>query len=399
MTLAPFQPTVLKARWVVPIDGQPLENGSVAVAGGRIVSVEPAGARSTDIDLGNVALLPGLVNPHTHLDLTGLRGKLSPSLDFVAWLRGVVLQRGAQLPEDIQRDVHVGCAEILRHGTTLVGDMAANGQSWPVLEQAPLRAVVFYELLGLPQPRAKHAWSNFLDWHVNHPASDTCRPAISPHAPYSVHHSLIHAAAESGLPVTIHLAETLAEQLLLEHHQGPLVAFLTDLGVWEPSGLTQGFDHVLQLTRGAHRILFAHANYISAGVEFPSNATVIYCPRTHAAFGHPTHPFRDLLHAGVRVALGTDSLASNPDLNILAEARFLHEEFPDVPGHEILRMITLSGAEALGWADETGSLVSGKSADLVVLPLPNEDCPGPYRLILESSLSVKAVMFRGDWVL
>jgi cytosine/adenosine deaminase-related metal-dependent hydrolase len=128
----------------------------------------------------------------------------------------------------------------------------------------------------------------------------------------------------------------------------------------------------------------------------PHDHTIVYCPRTHAAFGHPPHPFCEFLQRGVRVALGTDSLASNPDLDLLAEARFVHQRYPDVPGETILRMATLSGAEALGWADETGSLTPGKSADLVVLPLP-EDEADPYRLMLESSTKVRAVLFRGQW--
>ena len=130
----------------------------------------------------------------------------------------------------------------------------------------------------------------------------------------------------------------------------------------------------------------------------PPGSTMIYCPRTHAAFGHAPHPFVQWLERGVRVALGTDSLASNPDLNVLAEARFLHGRYPNVSGSALLRMATLSGAEALGWQDETGSLAVGKSADLVVVPLPAEDMADPHALLLASSLPVEAVMWRGQWV-
>src|SRR5262249_36601051 len=129
----------------------------------------------------------------------------------------------------------------------------------------------------------------------------------------------------------------------------------------------------------------------------PINGTVVYCPRTHAAFGHPLHPFRELLARGVRIALGTDSLASNPDLDILAEARFLHRLYPDMPGADLLRAITLSGAEALGWQQETGSLEPGKSADLVVVPIPEETPPDPYHLVLASALRVSTVLYRGRW--
>jgi cytosine/adenosine deaminase-related metal-dependent hydrolase len=148
------------------------------------------------------------------------------------------------------------------------------------------------------------------------------------------------------------------------------------------------------LTNGLQPTLIVHGNYLRAE-RFPDNASLVYCPRTHAAFGHPPHPFREFLARGVRVALGTDSLASNPDLSILNEARFLHRRHPDLPAEVLLRMATLSGAEALGWADETGSLTAGKSADLVVLPLPDRDDPDPHRLVFESDNPVSAVLFRG----
>src|SRR5262249_7623704 len=126
--------------------------------------------------------------------------------------------------------------------------------------------------------------------------------------------------------------------------------------------------------------------------------TVVYCPRTHAAFGHPPHPFRQFLAAGVRVALGTDSLASNPDLNVLGEARFLHSRYPEVPGAVLLHMVTLAGAEALNYHRRTGSLVAGKSADLIVLPIPAARRTDPHDLIWESAAPVQAVLWRGRWV-
>jgi cytosine/adenosine deaminase-related metal-dependent hydrolase len=198
--------------------------------------------------------------------------------------------------------------------------------------------------------------------------------------------------------VTIHLAETAADVELLEQHRGPFVPFLTELGAWDPAGLVKSADEVLRCTRCAAAVLFAHGNYLAPTSAIPAHGTVVYCPRTHAAFGHPRHPFRELLARGVRVALGTDSLASNPDLDVLAEARFLHHRYPEVPGSLLLRLATLSGAEALGWQDETGSLTPGKSADLVVLPLPPDDCADPHALVLASALPVRRVLWRGQWL-
>ena len=192
---------------------------------------------------------------------------------------------------------------------------------------------------------------------------------------------MIEAAARLW-PVCIHLAETTAERELLETHDGPFVPFLRDLGVWDPSGwLLPGNGFVEGLAGPS--ALFAHGNYLPPDTRLPPNATVVFCPRTHAAFGHPPHPFRELMGQGVRIALGTDSLASNPDLDVLAEARFIREHYPDVPGDQVLRMATMNGAEALGFGRVDREPGAGKSADLVVVPLPDRE-DRPFELLLSN---------------
>jgi cytosine/adenosine deaminase-related metal-dependent hydrolase len=391
----------LTARWLFPVDRPPLEHGTVTIAGERIVAVEPHGARSADRDLGHVAIMPGLVNAHTHLDLSGLRGRCTPTPDFTQWLRAVIQHRRSTTPEQTQRDIRAGLAESLRCGTTLLGDIAAAGASWDALSAASLRALVFQEVIGLQLATASQAVEAARAWGKAHPPTKTCRRGVSPHAPYSVRDMLFHTAGKAahllGLPVATHLAETPAELELLEHRRGPFVAFLQELGAWDPFGLIAGPGEVVKALTPAPHVLFAHGNYLAPNVPLPAHASIVYCPRTHAAFGHPPHPFRDFLARGVRVALGTDSLASNPDLDLLAEARFVHRKHPDVPGSTLLRMATLSGAEALGWADETGSLTAGKSADLVVVPLPDEGASDPPALIFASELPVQTILFRGAW--
>jgi cytosine/adenosine deaminase-related metal-dependent hydrolase len=147
------------------------------------------------------------------------------------------------------------------------------------------------------------------------------------------------------------------------------------------------------------RGVFVHCNYLDPTAPFTPTQTVVVCPRTHAAFGHPRHPFPEMLERGVRVALGTDSLASNPDLDILGEARFLRRHYPEVDPALVLRMLTLNGAEALGFGDIAGSLAPGKSADLVVLPVPDQDGNDAHDLVVDSTLSVSGVMCRGTWII
>jgi aminodeoxyfutalosine deaminase len=395
-------PWTLTARWIFPVSGLPLEHGTVTIAGDRITAVNARGECPADVDLGNVAVLPGLVNAHTHLDLTGLRGQAPPSPDFTAWLRQVIAHRRSRTSERVNDDIRAGLAECLRYGTTLLGDISGDGGSWDVLAEAPLRAVVFRELLGLPPNRTTQAITNIREWLATSQANATCRPALSPHAPYSASERLFMVAGRFArferIPIAVHLAETAAELELLQYRSGPFVAFLEGLGVWAPEELIESTQRVMDLCDQKIPQLYIHGNYLDPSGRIPRRSTIVYCPRTHAAFGHPPHPFREFLKRGVRVALGTDSLASNPDLDVLAEMRFLHARHPDVPGDVILRMGTLSGAEALGWCDDTGSLTPGKSADLVVLPLPTTAATDPYWPVLQSTLQVSRVLWRGRWV-
>src|SRR5262249_19395473 len=227
---------------------------------------------------------------------------------------------------------HDGLTACIRTGTTLVGDISADGGSWEVLAGATLRAVVFRELLGLLLERAEIACLELRSWLDRIQPSPTCRPGVSPHAPYSVRASLFFLATTWGFPLAIHLAETEAELDLLMLRRGPFVEFLEDLGVWDPKALAADPEEVLRLTNTVAPVLYVHGNFLRPEAPIPQNGSVVSCPRTHAAFGHPTHPFREFLSRGVRVALGTDSLASNPDLDLLAEARFVHRCFPDFPG-------------------------------------------------------------------
>ncbi|WP_202920499.1 amidohydrolase family protein [Urbifossiella limnaea] len=391
------------ARVVFPVAGPPLPGGTLTVAGDRILAVEPRGARAADVDLGNVALIPGLVNAHTHLDLSGARGLVPPAdaAHFTDWLRGVIAYRRGRTPEQVQADIRVGLAEALRAGTTLLGDIAAEGASWDAVAATPLRAVVFHELIGLPHARAVLGIATARGWVSGRTPTPLCRPGLSPHAPYSVnarlHKEAVNLARETRFPVAVHLAESPAELELLRRRRGPLVEFLKRVGAWEPDGLAH--EHEEWLVRRLRRApdLYVHANYLTPTRRLPRSATVVYCPRTHAAFGHPPHPVRDFLARGVRVCLGTDSLASNPDLDPLAEARFVRARRPDVAADLILKMVTLAGAEALGWADEAGSLEAGKSADAVAVPLPDRDAADPHELLLADHPGARRTLFRGAW--
>jgi len=379
------------ARWLFPIDAPPLERGTITIAHDKIVAVEPHGTRTPDVDLGNVAILPGFVNAHTHLDLTGARGLCPPKSDFTRWLRMVVAFRRTCTPEQAQADIAQGISECLRFGATLIGDIQSR-DAWAAFFNLECRAVTFFELIGLSDERAKSAAAQY-SWLLRSPHAPTWNIlyGLSPHAPYSVGIRMYELAMRQPHLVATHLAESREELELFHSLTGPFVDFLQELKVWEPDNLVASPSDVLRMfPRG----LFVHCNYLDPATPFLSTQTVVVCPRTHAAFGHPHHPFPKM---NVRVALGTDSLASNPDLDILAEARFLRRHYPEVTPGAIMRMLTLNGAQALGFHAVTGSLRPDKSADLVVVPLPNEDRNDPHDLVLDSELPISRVMFRGEW--
>jgi aminodeoxyfutalosine deaminase len=391
----------LTGRWLFPIDGPPLANGVLTIALGRIHAVEPRGTRTADIDLGDVAILPGFVNAHTHLDLSGSRGLTPPTPDFVAWLRQVIARRRVEPPEVVAANIRNGLHECLDAGTTLIGDIAAGGQSWDILTSAPCRSIVYYELLGLSKVRAHQSWSAAVDWLRTRGRLQNCRPGLSPHAPYSVRASLFRAAlalaAAQRLPIASHLGESLAEAELIEGRKGPMVAFLQDLGVFDPGGLIPSVSELIALLRTNRHHLVVHGNYLEPGAPIGQGINLVYCPRTHHAFGHTPYPLSTFLQAGARIALGTDSLASNPDLSLFREAQFVYAHQPEVAPEKILEMATLNGAVALGWDAECATLTPGKWADLAVVKLGGSETADPAAAVLDSRSEVCGTMIAGNW--
>lgn len=393
----------LMARWLFPGDGPPLPGGLLTLRDGIILAVEPGGTRPADEDLGPVALIPGLVNAHTHLDLSGARDRIPPQTTdpFPHWLRAVIDYRRTRTEADVEDDIAKGLLECLRAGTTLLGDISAGGMSWPMLSHTPVRAVVFREWIGLAEDRSREMLAACRTWCEETAPTMYCRPGLSPHAPYTVHHALAREQlATFPGPMAVHLAESQAEGELLAARSGPFVPFLQSLGVWHPEALAQDAAPFLAAHPHDHwPRLLVHANHLPTDTPLTADHTIIYCPRTHAAFGHPPHPFQDWLARGIRVALGTDSLASNPDLDIFAEACFLKQQHPDLPGATLLHMLTLAGAEALGFAGVAGSLTPGKSADAVAIPISSTDGADPHELLFTAAAMAapRRTLFEGVW--
>jgi len=398
--------TAYRARWIVPVDARPIENGCIVVAQGRIVSVVSEWSQPT-LDLGNVAVIPGLVNCHTHLEFSALTEPLAPLLPFTDWIKSVIRHRQLH-PHEVPQAIHQGLQESLQSGVTLLGDIATTGWSWDdysALHPLP-RAVVFQELLGLTEPRVASQIER-MDCGLKRTGSDLSAGfGLSPHATYSVHPDLFrtaidHAARHSEL-LAVHLAETPSEVELLRSGRGEFREFLQSLGLWheELFGSRTCRDWLEQLAE-LPRALVVHGNYLSDDeigfLAANPQLTLVYCPRTHAMFQHTPHPWKFCLELGGSVALGTDSRASNPDLSLWKEMQFLAELHPEIAQHSLLKLGTTNGARALGHVRGSGTLTAGKRADLAVIALRSPGFVNPTYQILNPENQVIATMLGGCW--
>jgi cytosine/adenosine deaminase-related metal-dependent hydrolase len=410
----------LGARYIFPVEGPPIADGLLSLREGRIAWLGPADGRQADLDLGNVAILPGFVNAHTHLELSPVergsvpKGASNGAEDELSWLRRVVEQRRNGSEESLRSAVGRNLSECVAAGITSLADTTTAGLSWDQVAGAPVRGIVYAELIGLQRLRgletSEEAWRWIGSIRPENQVVACARPGLSPHAPYSTSGWLYHKAVASRLPLATHLAEMPEELELLESRDGPLRRFLEELGAWDDEWEPIGPRPADYVRRGELRQadwLIAHGTYLEA-TDFwqlrPEAApkghrvAVAFCPRTHARFGHAAHPYRALLERGVVVCLGTDSRASSPSLSILDEVRFLHRHDDSLSGPLLLTMATLFGAWALRAESLTGSLKAGKSGDLAVIALPDRDAPDPHDLLLKFDLPVVATAFEGRFV-
>ncbi len=406
--------SILRARWLFPVGAPPIAGGEIAIREGRIEAVGRNLGPATD--LGDVAIVPGLINAHTHLEFSELDQPLGAAgVSFPQWIRHVIAWRRARDEIETvgrqrrQEATERGLQESFASGVTTLGEIAAPG--WPVapfLNGAPT-CIVFQELLGLAPERH----GPLMDLAQQHLAagrqSMSWRPALSPHAPYTAPFRLVEAAAElsqrSQTPLAMHLAESPEELELLQAGRGPFYDFLAEFSPHAPTYVPQGarpLDY-LQRLAAAHRTLVVHGNYLDEDelgflAERSATMTVVYCPRTHDYFGHSPYPLAEMLSRGVRVAIGTDSRGSNPDLNFWEELRFVSRRHSNVSPAEVLRLGTAASAEALGVAHDRGTLAVGRRADLAVVRLPQRSADDPHELLFDDEAQIAAVYFAGKRV-
>jgi cytosine/adenosine deaminase-related metal-dependent hydrolase len=368
-----------RSRWLLTIDRPPIDNGWIAVVDGRIVEVGHGRAPSTAEDLGDVALMPGLVNAHTHLELSELAGRVPTAEAMVPWIRSMVAVRGRgsdpTSPSAIAaaRDAIDAMAV---DGTVLVGDISNSLMTSPLLATSALAGVVFHELIGFnrPDPAAdvQGAWAR-MDAEVRDPLAGS----VVAHAPYSVSPALFEAiaAARRQAPLAVHLGESRAEVEFLATGRGPFRELLEMFGVWTAAWMPPACDPAEYLDRLGYLqpgTLVVHGTHLgAAGLARlgERGAVLVTCPRSNRHVGEGTPPIGAFYASGVPVAIGTDSLASAPSLRMWDEIAAVRQAAPTVSPARILASATRVGAEALGFGADFGTIVPGKRAALVAVDL------------------------------
>ena len=329
------------------------------------------------IDHGEAAILPGLVNAHTHLELSWMRDQVPPGDSMPAWAARLMTVRrtvGSEAPaliRDAVRDVRAA-------GTSLVGDVTNTLAAFDVLTRSDLAAAVFRELLGFsaadPAGNVAAAQAQ-LDALAPH---ERFRASIVPHAPYSVSPALFRAIAHAsgGRPISVHLAESPEEIEFLREGTGAWRELLGQLGVWNDSWTPPGcgpVEYLASLGLVNSRLLAVHCTHVNEAELAQlamAGSTIVACPRSNTWTGAGMPPVEAFFASGARVAIGTDSLASVADLNVFAEVAEVRRLVPTIPASRILAAATVDGAAALGFAGELGTIEPGKRADLIAVRVP-----------------------------
>jgi aminodeoxyfutalosine deaminase len=374
------------SQWVLPVSQPPIREGAVVVDGDRIQRVGPAAAVLAGFDglicdHGAGAILPGLVNCHVHLEFSGLAGRVPPQESWEDWLEATLAAYGALNANDLALAIPPAIEAMWQSGTVLVGEVTNTGASWSHLHQGPLAYQLFYECLGfdlLDCPDLGQAFP-----FLGQPET-AAHPWISAaaHAPYSVSAPLFRAIqAWNGCrsrPQMVHLAESRAELDFLAKGKGFFEDLLKRRGRWvshfTPPNLSPA-AYLKSLEFLGPRTLAVHGGWLSQAdcdLLAETGTWLVICPRANRYTGAGVPPVPELLSAGALLALGTDSLAGNWDLNLFREMQWLAKNFPAHPGDLWLRLGSLNGARALGRDRDWGSLEPGKMAALGFIPLNGE---------------------------
>jgi aminodeoxyfutalosine deaminase len=378
---------IIRARIVITMDGLPIENGAVVISGNRIIDVgkfsEISARHSGEVvDLGEQALLPGLINAHCHLDYTCLRGKIPPTKSFTDWIRAINAAKAKLSEQDYLASITEGFAEAKRFGTTTIANLTAFPELIPQIDP-PIRTWWFAELIDVRSPeranelvdRAIKSFESAEDW------------GLAPHALFTASTNLYRRCEEiarrDDLLLTTHLAESREEMSMFRDSAGPLYEFMKSIGrPMEDCGqgtplqrflTARDSSTTLRSARNDNDWLVAHLNELTESdfellEESNMQFHVVHSPRSHDYFPHSAFAFERLRDLGFNICLGTDSLASNENLSLFVEMRAFRRGEPAVSPKETLEMVTVNGGRALGRPQTLGRIRANYFADLIAIP-------------------------------
>jgi cytosine/adenosine deaminase-related metal-dependent hydrolase len=380
----------LRARWVLPVASPPIDEGWVAIDEGRVVAIGAERRRSSrpasgaEVDLGRAALMPGLVNAHTHLELAWLAGRVPASDRFTGWVRDLMAVRRTEPDPSADRVLEPMRRAILSSraaGVALIGDVANTLVSVPALIAVDQPAAVFFELLRFRASEADAVVAEALLTLATARPDPSVRVTLAAHAPYSVSAPLfrqIHAAVsrDPASRTCVHVAESAEEIELLAQGTGPWRALLEALGAWDqqweppratPVEYLEGLSVLGPQTIAVHGVQLTTADLRMLAAR---GTTLVTCPRSNRHVGVGDPPIARFYESGVRVAVGTDSLASAPDLNLWSELRAMRTLAPHVPARQLVESATRAGAEALGFGADFGTIEPGRRSALIAVDVP-----------------------------
>src|SRR5438477_1256132 len=406
---------IIRARTVVAMDGAPIENGAVAVSKNQIADVgkfDEIRARNAGeiVDLGEHALLPGLINAHCHLDYTCLRGKIPPQKSFADWIHAINAEKAKLLPKDYLISINEGFAEAKRFGTTTIANLTAFPDLIPEIGP-PIRTWWFAELIDVRAPACAEATAGRPDRtnEIIDRAVELLKSApnwgLAPHALFTASKNLYRRceqiARRENILLTTHLAESLEEMEMFRYASGPLYEFLKSIG---RNMSDCGRQTPLELFIGApggralpHWIV-SHLNELTESdfdllERSERRFHVVHSPRSHDYFKHIRFRFEKLHALGFNICLGTDSLASNENVSLFAEMRAFQRCERGISPREILEMVTVNPATALHQDNALGRIRRGLRADLLAVRCNERDTP--FEQILEFDGSVDWIMVNG----
>jgi cytosine/adenosine deaminase-related metal-dependent hydrolase len=378
-----------KARWLLPIDAAPIAYGALLVDdAGNILQVGPDDVvpippDAAAVDLGDAVLLPGLVNTHSHLELTGFAGKVNEA-SFLDWIAGVIRIKSGRSEQDFFDAACDGVRLMWRSGVTTVCDTGSTGSVIAALDHLGASGIYHHEVFGAHPDQCQPAMRHFeadLNRLARH-AVGRVGLGVSPHAPYTVSGALYAASADlaraHGVPMAVHVAEPAGEGQLLRDFEGIFAEDFKRRGIPRPS--PEGDSPIRYLER--HRVLSDRTLCIhvidvddaDADVMARHGVAVAHCPRSNRFHHHAEAPVRRYLDRNLRLGLGTDSEISVDPPDLIAEAREARR-LAGWSARDALRALTLGGAEAIERDAETGSLTPGKRADLVAIRVPETTDP------------------------